>query len=479
MKIGIDIDNVISSFDNELLKEYLKHDKQLRNTGIINQNADGIRRGMFDWSKEEDETFYKENIERIAQNLKPIHNAKKYIDKLKDDGDEIYIITGRDNGEYTNPYDMTVNWLNKHQINYDKLILTNAYDKEAKAKQCKKNNIDIMIEDSTLTAINIKEVGTRVLLMNTRFNQKNQELERVSAWKEIYSKIAETYPTPKTEKINVILDTDTYNECDDQFALSYLVKSQDRFNIEAITIAPYQHDNDLSIEEGQEKSYQEVLKICRWLDFDTENKVFKGSTDFIQDGYNETNEAVEKIIEIALRNEKTYIMAIGAITNIAMAIIKEPRIKEKIEVIWLGGHSILSKDNDEFNFRQDVQAVREVFKSEVNLTIIPCKNVASNLKTTIYEIEHHLKGKSELCDYLCNRFYNDGKHGIQTRRVIWDISVIAYLINKDWFQISQINCPNINDDTSYELNTNNYLITMVDFIDSDKVFGDMFRKMEE
>ena len=198
MKIGIDIDNVISSFDNELLKEYLKHDKQLRNTGIINQNADGIRRGMFDWSKEEDETFYKENIERIAQNLKPIHNAKKYIDKLKDDGDEIYIITGRDNGEYTNPYDMTVNWLNKHQINYDKLILTNAYDKEAKAKQCKKNNIDIMIEDSTLTAINIKEVGTRVLLMNTRFNQKNQELERVSAWKEIYSKIAETYPTPKT-----------------------------------------------------------------------------------------------------------------------------------------------------------------------------------------------------------------------------------------------------------------------------------------
>ena len=479
MKIGIDIDNVISSFDNELLKEYLKHDKTLRNKGIINENADNIRRGMFDWTTEEDEKFYKENIERIANNLKPIHNAKKYIDKLKADENEIYLITGRDNGDYTNPYDMTVKWLNKHQINYDKLILTNAYDKNAKAKQCKENNIDVMIEDSTLTAINIKEAGIRVLFMNTRFNQKNQELERVSSWKEIYSKIAETYPSSEKERINVILDTDTYNECDDQFALSYLLKSQDRLNIEAVTIAPYQHDNDLSVEEGQEKSYQEVLKIYRWLDFDTNNKVFKGSTDYIQDGYNETNEAVEKIIEIALKNEKTYIMAIGAITNIALALRKEPRIKEKIEVIWLGGHSILSKDNDEFNFRQDVQAVREVFKSEVKLTIIPCKNVASNLKTTIYEIEHHLKGKSELCDYLCNRFYNDGKHGIQTRRVIWDISVIAYLINKDWFQISQINCPNINDDTSYELNTNNYLITMVDFIDSDKVFGDMFRKMEE
>ena len=479
MKIGIDIDNVISSFDNALLKEYLKHDKILRNTGIINENAKGIRKDMFDWTLEEDEKFYKENIERIAKNLKPIYHSKKYIDKLKQDGNEIYIITGRDNGEYKNPEEMTKDWLEKYKINYDKLILTNAYDKQAKADVCLENNIDIMIEDSASTANNINKTGTKVLLMSTRFNQNNKELERVTTWEKIYAKISSLYPVKNVEKINVILDTDTYNECDDQFAVSYLIKSQDRFNIEAITIAPYQHDNSLSIEEGQEKSHQEVLKICRWLDFDTENKVFKGSTDYIQNGYNETNEAVEKIIDVALKNEKTYIMAIGAITNIAMAIIKEPKIIDRIEVIWLGGHSTLSKDNDEFNFRQDVQAVRKVFESKVKLTIIPAKNVASNLKTTIYEIEHHLKSKSELSNYLCERFYNDGQHGIQTRRVIWDISAVAYLINKEWFETSQINCPNIKEDESYELNTNNHLITMVDFLDSDKVFEDMFGKLGE
>ena len=38
MKIGIDIDNVISNFNDEILKEYIKHDKELRNTGIINEN---------------------------------------------------------------------------------------------------------------------------------------------------------------------------------------------------------------------------------------------------------------------------------------------------------------------------------------------------------------------------------------------------------------------------------------------------------
>lgn len=54
MRIGIDIDNVISSFDNGLLKEYLKHDKKLRKSGIINENAEYIRRGMFDWSEQEE-----------------------------------------------------------------------------------------------------------------------------------------------------------------------------------------------------------------------------------------------------------------------------------------------------------------------------------------------------------------------------------------------------------------------------------------
>lgn len=189
MRIGIDIDNVIANFNDELLKEYLKHDKTLRNRGIINENADYITRGMLDWSEEEESSFYKENIERIAKNLKLIQGVKKYIDKLKQDGNEIYIITGRDNGEYANPKEMTEKWLEDNGIIYDKLIFTNAYDKQAKAEECKKNNIDVMIDDSTATCMAVQESGIRVFLMNTRFNKKNKELERVSSWKEIYSKI--------------------------------------------------------------------------------------------------------------------------------------------------------------------------------------------------------------------------------------------------------------------------------------------------
>lgn len=471
MRIGIDIDNVISNFNEELLKAYIEHDKELRNTGIINKNAEYIRNGMFDWTDEEEKTFYKENIERIAINLKAIEGASKYIKKLKQDGHTIYIISGRDNGEYSDPYKMTKNWLEKYDIVYDKLFLVDAYNSHSKTEICLEHNVDVMIDDSKRMCKDIKDNGIRALLMDTPYNRDTNEFERVCSWKEIYDIIS-------NNKINVILDTDTYNECDDQFALSYLIKSQDKFNIEAITVAPYSHNTrNVSVPEGQELSYKEILKICKWLDFDTSNKVFKGSMDYIQNGYNENNDAVNKIIENALKNDKTYILGIGAITNIALAIKKEPKIIGKIEIIWLGGNEVGYKDNLEYNFRQDVEAVKIVLESQVKLTILPCKDIVSNLRIHINTLKENLGNKSELCDYLIERFYNDGYHGIQETRVIWDISVIAYMINKNWFETKEISSPNIKEDTSYEITQNKHNVTFVTKLNRDKIYEDLFNKL--
>lgn len=472
MRIGIDIDNVISNFNEELLKAYIEHDKELRNTGIINNNAPYIRNGMFDWTDEEEKIFYKNNIEKIAINLKAIEGASKYIKKLKQDGHTIYIISGRDNGEYTDPYNMTKNWLEKYDITYDKLFLVDAYNSHSKTEICLENNVDIMIDDSKRMCTDIKKHSIRALLMDTPYNRDTEEFERVNSWEEIYSLIC------KKNKYNVILDTDTYNECDDQFALSYLIKSQDKFNIEAITVAPYSHNTrNVSVPEGQELSYKEIFKICKWLDFDTSNKVFKGSMDYIQNGYNENNDAVNKIKEIALKNDKTYILGIGAITNIALAIKKEPKIIGKIEIIWLGGNELGYKDNLEYNFRQDVEAVKIALESQVKLTILPCKNIVSNLRIDINTLKENTGNKSELCDYLIKRFYNDGYHGIQESRVIWDISVIAYMINKNWFETKEISSPNIKEDTSYEMTQNKHNVTFVTKLNRDKIYEDLFNKL--
>lgn len=473
MRIGIDIDNVISNFNDVLLNEYLLHDKELRNSGVINKNAECIRKGMFDWSENEETFFYKSNIEKIAKKLEVIEGAKEYIYKLHEDGHFIYIITGRDNGEYSEPYNMTKEWLDNNDIYYDHLILTNAYDKHAKTEKCIEFNIDIMIDDSVRICQDCIDNGITTILMDTPYN-KYANIKRVKNWKEFYVFVSNY----KKNKINVILDTDTYNECDDQFALSCMLKSQDVFNIEAITVAPYSHKTrNVSIKEGQELSYNEILKICNWLNFDTTNKVFKGSMDYIQNGYNDDNESVNKIIEVALKNDKTYIMAIGAITNVALAIKKEPKIIDKIEVIWLGGNELGYEDNLEYNFRQDVAAVRIVFESKVKLTILPCKNVVSNLKIDINTLKEKLNNKSELCNYLIDRFYNDGYHGIQESRVIWDISVIAYMINKDWFSVKEINCSIIKDDTSYEINKNNNKISFITELNKVKIYDDLFNKL--
>lgn len=183
MKIGIDIDNVISNFNETLLNEYIEHDKTLRNNGIINKDV--YIRKMFDWSVEEEVSFYKNNIERIAKKLNIIDGAKEYIDKIKSDGNLIYIITGRDNGEYSNPINMTKDWLDKFNVYYDELLFADAYDKKSKANICVKKQIDIMIDDSISMCTNCINRGIKTFIMDTPYNKK-ANIPRVHNWKEIY-----------------------------------------------------------------------------------------------------------------------------------------------------------------------------------------------------------------------------------------------------------------------------------------------------
>lgn len=99
------------------------------------------------------------------------------------------------------------------------------------------------------------------------------------------------------------------------------------------------------------------------------------------------------------------------------------------------------------------------------------------LRTSIYELNHYLKDKNELYNYLIKRFYNDGYHGKKESRVIWDISVVPYLINKSWFDVSEISCPLINEDTSYKHTDDKHLITIVNYLDASKIFNDLFNKL--
>ena len=478
MKIGLDIDNVITDFDKTILEEFLKEDKNKRNNGIVNPGGNWIK-NWFDWTNEEIDDFFNKNMQEFAKKLKPREKAKYYMDKLLQDGHSLYLISHRTYPHYTHPYEITLDWLSQNNINFTKLILSKSTNK---TKECKEHNIDIMFDDVRKNCRELNENGVKSYLMGTRYNLKNNEgLNVVKDWKELYEVIS------NMEKKKVILDTDMYNEVDDQFALVYLMNSLNVFDLEAITIAPFSksgYANTMTIEDGTKNSYETTLKLLDMLGVPNyKDRVYKGATKYFSDS-KETNEAVDKIIDIANKNEKTIVLAIGAITNVALAIEKAPEIINKIKVVWLGGNTFLTKDNNEFNFRQDIRAVQKVFDSKVELVVIPCRNVASNLSTTIYELEHYLTKDTKLNKYLldvfvkCKKsFMKEPKDEIGSSKTLWDLSVIAYEINADWFKSELISCPIILDNGLYEKTKDGHKVIFVNDLYRNKIYQDFFIKI--
>ena len=188
MRIGVDIDNVLSNFNDILLNKYIEHDKSINGKGIVNQDV--YIRDMFNWNKEYEEKFYKENIDYFASLFEPIEGCSKYVKLLKEEGNIIYIISGRDNGEYSNPYKMTIDWLKKYDIVYDKLFLVDAYNSHSKTEICLEYNIDVMIEDKV---DNINKISSRipVICFHAGYNKNciGDNIIRCYSWYDIYSKI--------------------------------------------------------------------------------------------------------------------------------------------------------------------------------------------------------------------------------------------------------------------------------------------------
>ena len=146
-----------------------------------------------------------------------------------------------------------------------------------------------------------------------------------------------------TGPVDVVLDTDTYNEIDDQFAVSYLICSAEKLHLQAIYAAPFFNEKSTGPADGMEKSYQEILNILTLMGKDELKKsVYKGSTGYLPD--EETAVESPAAADLAARamnytpEKPLYVLAIGAITNVASAILKNPDIIDRIVIVWLGGN---------------------------------------------------------------------------------------------------------------------------------------------
>ena len=286
---------------------------------------------------------------------------------------------------------------------------------------------------------------------------------------------------------DAVLDTDTYNEIDDQYAVAYSLLSPDRIKLHAVYAAPYLNNRSTSAGDGMEKSYQEILRILDFLKQPSKGFAFRGSPRFMAGPAAPVeSDAARDLIRKAeaQQGKPLYVLTIGAPTNVASAILMEPKIKQNIVVVWLGGAPHEWPSAREFNLQQDIHASRVLFDSGVALVQIPTKNVSEHLRTTIPELERHMKGRSKLGDYLYAQFVEYYKAGEAHRpamypwsKVIWDISAVAWMINPQWVPSKLTPSPVLNDDLTYTLRPGRPLIRVAANCLRDPIFFDLFEKL--
>ena len=283
--------------------------------------------------------------------------------------------------------------------------------------------------------------------------------------------------------VKTILDTDTYNEIDDQFALVQMLLSKERIDVLSINAAPFSMNNRSDDpQEGMELSYEEIFRLLKKINFKKNNFVFKGSTKYV--GFDKKpidSPAADNIIENALKcseSDPLYVVAIGAITNVASAILKEPEIINKIVVVWLGGNALYWPENNEFNLKQDIGGAQVLFDSGVSLVLVPCKGVTSHLISTVPEIEKYIEPHGEIGKFLAMRFkeYNNNHKGWS--KEIWDMAAVSWVLNEEWAPTNIAPSPILLDDKTWTFDENRHPIKIVYDIKRDLILQDFIEKLE-
>jgi inosine-uridine nucleoside N-ribohydrolase len=337
---------------------------------------------------------------------------------------------------------------------------------------------------------------------------------------------------PPQGPVRVVIDTDAANEVDDQFALAWALLSQDRLKIEGVYAEPYsfsiykddlqkthdhltageplpeslmafgswvsnlmrlgQHPKDLTFimpEEGMEKSHEEILTVYAKLGLDGAASTYRGAPRYLS-SYDAPvrSDAVNHLIECALASdEPLYVIAIGCVTNVASAMLLEPKIVERIVVTWTSGYpSFAPVYNHSFNMEQDMLASKLLFSSGVPLVYLPGYYLGAQLRLSLPEMEQWVRGRGETGDYLYWLYTHNPIHeqrGIQDHVgrtwVIWDLINVAWLLNPSWVPSKLMPTPRLGDDKYWHHdNPQTHMMREAIEIDRDGIFRDFFGKLE-
>lgn len=285
---------------------------------------------------------------------------------------------------------------------------------------------------------------------------------------------------PAKHIAHCVLDTDTYNEVDDQFALSYGLIAKECLSLDAVYAAPFHNNRSTGPEDGMLKSHEEICRVISKIKPVPENFAFQGSRQWMTAAKGPVDSpAARDLIQKALaaKDEPLYVLSIAAPTNVASAIVMEPEIVKHIVVVWLGGQPMDWHTAKEFNLFQDIEASRVLFNSGVPLVQIPCTNVAEHLRVSLPFLDAYLKGHSAVGDYLTDIVHQYTNDPFCWSKVIWDISTVAWIVNPGWYSTQLVHSPILNDNFTYSHDNNRHLIRVASRLNRDAIFRDLFTRL--
>ncbi len=190
MRIAIDVDGVLIDMGNYLLDYGSKYFFENYNIEIKDPNGYEIS-DMFGVDFDKDHEFWIKHINHYGLTHKARFAAGEVIKKLKEEGNEIIIMTARGGTEEnTLPKEemkeLVKKWLKINDIYYDELV----FSEEDKLIYCQNMNIDIMVEDKPR---NVTMISSHIptLCYDASYNRyiEGKSIYRVYSWYDIYNTI--------------------------------------------------------------------------------------------------------------------------------------------------------------------------------------------------------------------------------------------------------------------------------------------------
>ncbi len=312
---------------------------------------------------------------------------------------------------------------------------------------------------------------------------------------------------PVQKKIDVIFDTDANNEVDDQHALAYLLFNGDTFNTVGVTVNATSSPDGFDIYSDVQDHYDEarrVMQLCGELYgkiplLTGAQNSFDEIRSYVQEAEFDGHEAVNFIIEEALkeRDDKLVLLPVGKLTNIALALEKEPAIAENVRIVWLGSNY---PQTGEHNKVWDKESMNYLLDLDVELEFVTVRygdpSGTDAVKVTQAQILHRMPGLgpeisepvtgrhggefTNWGDYSANLFEMYGMYGNPPSRALFDMAAVAILKNPDWAERKVIPAPimDIENDVWIDRPDNPRELVLWEWFDIYGIMHDFFQTME-